>query len=279
MLKVNVSATSANFGIGFDCLGMAINIENEFIFDKCDSFKYYGFKEEYCNDSNLVKLAYCKVFEESGKDVIPVSISFRGGIPIARGLGSSSSLIVAGVFAANYYLGNIYSKDELFQICAMLEGHPDNVAPAIYGGFTASYLVDGVYKCINYPVNNLYFKVIIPPFEVKTSDARGVLPKYVSYGAAVENISRIIHLPKALNEGNLELLKELLVDKLHEPYRMKLIDGYDEIKKDVIDNGGCLVISGSGSTMLVISDKMIDFNCKYDVIDCMIGNGVICVEV
>lgn len=279
MLKVKVCATSANIGIGFDCLGMALNLENEFIFEKSDSFIYYGFKEEFCNDSNLVKVAYSKVFEYAKKDVIPVSISFKGNIPIARGLGSSSSLIVAGVFAANYYLGGIYSKDELFQICSLMEGHPDNVAPAIYGGFTASYMVDGVYKCINYPVNNLFFKLIIPPFEVKTRDARKVLPSSVSYSDAVWNISRVINLPKALNTGDLSLLKELLIDKLHEPYRMKLIDGYLDIKKSVEVNGGCLVISGSGSTMLVISDKKIDFECMYPVTDRLIGDGVILEEV
>lgn len=274
MLKVKVSATSANIGIGFDCLGMALNISNEFTFEIDDSFNYYGFKEEYCNDFNLVKLAYSKVFEYAEKDIIPVKIGFNGNIPIARGLGSSSSLIVAGVFAANYYLGGIFSKDELFQICALMEGHPDNVAPAIYGGFTASYLVNGVYKCINYPVNNLFFKIIIPPFEVKTSDARKVLPSNVSYSDAVSNISRVINLPKAFSDGDIDLLKELLIDKLHEPYRMKLIDGYIDIKKSVEDCGGCLVISGSGSTMLVISDKIIDFECKYSIIDCLIGNGV-----
>ena len=184
-------------------------------------------------------------------------------------------MIVAGVFAANYYLGDLFTIDELFNICANMEGHPDNVAPAIYGGFTASYLVGDEYKVVKYNVNSdLLFKVIIPSFEVKTSDARKVLPANLSYHDIVWNLSRIIHLPKALNDGNINLLKELLDDKLHEPYRSRLIDNFDEIKLDVTKNGGCLLISGSGSTMLVISNIDFDINTDYLTKNVSVSDGL-----
>ncbi|MBO5711604.1 MAG: hypothetical protein J6R47_02095, partial [Acholeplasmatales bacterium] len=148
-------------------------------------------------------------------------------------------------------------------------GHPDNVAPAIYGGFTASYMTNDKYKCINYEVSyKLHFYVIIPPVKVKTEDARAVLPKALTYKACVNNISKIIHLPLALKEGNIELLKELCEDELHEPYRSKLIDGYDELKEEALKHDSILLISGSGSTMLVISnDNELEnkFNSKYGI--------------
>lgn len=276
MLEINVCATSANLGIGFDCLGLALNLKNSFTFEKSDCFSYVGFDLKYANDDNLVKKAYEYTFNLAKKDVVPVKIGFKGNIPIARGLGSSSSLIVAGVFAANYYLGNIFNKDELFQICVKLEGHPDNVAPAIYGGFAASYEVDDDYKVINYPVSNdLLFNIIIPPFEVKTSEARAVLPKNVSYSDAVWNLSRMIHLPKALIDGDVNLLNDLLIDKLHEPYRSKLILDFDEIKEEVLSKKSCLVISGSGSTLLVISKEKINLNKNpYPIFSVNIGSGV-----
>ena len=276
MLEVKVCATSANLGLGFDCLGLAINIYNTFIFDKSNCFSYHGFDLKYANDNNLVKKAYEYTFKLAKKEVIPVKISFNGDIPIARGLGSSSSLIVAGVFAANYYLGNIFSKDELFQICVELEGHPDNVAPAIYGGFAASYKVDDCYKVINYPINSDFiFNIIIPPFEVKTSDARAVLPKVISYSDSIWNLSRIVHLPLALASGDIKLLKDILIDKLHEPYRCKLIPKYESIEVEVTENNSCLLISGSGSSLLVISkDDICLKNNPYPIYKVNVGCGV-----
>jgi homoserine kinase len=248
---------------------MAVDIANTFTFDNADSYSFKGFDIEFCNEDNLVCQAYKLAFKKASKKDIPVAITFKGDIPIARGLGSSSSLIVAGVMAANYYLGNIYSKEDILNICAEIEGHPDNVAPAIYGGFTASYKTDDRYKCINYEISyKLHFYVIIPPVKVKTEDARGVLPKTLTYKAAVNNISKIIHLPLALKEGNIELLKELCEDNLHEPYRSKLIEGYEELRKDALKHNSILLISGSGSTMLVISsDSELEnkFKSKYGI--------------
>ena len=269
MLQIKVNATSANVCLGFDCLGIALDITNTFTFDKSKAYSFSGFDMEFCNEDNLVCQAYKYTFNKANQKDTPVSISFKGEIPIARGLGSSSSLIVAGVMAANYYMNNIFSKEDVLNICTELEEHPDNVAPAIYGGFTASYMVNNRYKCINYEIsNNLYLYVIIPPVKVKTTDARKVLPKHLSYPQAVNNISKIIHFPKAFKDGNISFLKELCIDELHEPYRSKLIDGYDDLKKEAIKHNSILLISGSGSSMLVISnDEQLEskFNSKYGI--------------
>lgn len=146
MLRIRVEATSANVCVGFDVLGIALNLYNEFTFEKSDEFKFKGFLPEFSNiKNNMVYDSYIEVFKQLKKEPIPVTIGFNGDIPVSRGLGSSSSLIVAGVFAANEMLNRPLSKNECFDICARIEGHPDNVAPAIYGGLVASYKKDDSY--------------------------------------------------------------------------------------------------------------------------------------
>ena len=254
MLKVKVEATSANVCVGFDVLGIALNLYNEFTFKKQEEFSFKGFLDEFSQkETNLVYESYKKVFDLRGEKPIPVEIGFKGDIPVSRGLGSSSSLIVAGIFAANYFLKNKYTKEELFDIAAMLEGHPDNVAPAIYGGLVASYKKGDKYYPNLYAINkDLRFTVVIPKNKVSTHDARGVLPKELPYSDIVWNMSRIINLPRAFSDGNITLLKDLFDDRLHEPYRKKLILEYENVK-NVVDKYDCaFAISGSGSTMLII---------------------------
>ena len=260
MLKVLVEATSANLCVGFDVLGLALDLKNTFTFKKTKEFSFKGFNEEFCNkENNLVYQSYKMVFDYAKEEEVPVEISFSGDIPLSRGLGSSSSLIVAGMFAANYYLNNRFSKDELFQLATKLEGHPDNVAPAIYGGLVASYKKDELYYPNLYEVNkDLKFTVIIPPYPVSTHEARKVLPHELEYKDIVWNLSRIVNIPRAFKDGNVLLLKDLFSDKIHEPYRKKLIKDYEPIK-EILDKKDCaFAISGSGSCMLVVS-KELDF--------------------
>ena len=280
MLKVKVEATSANVCVGFDVLGIALNLYNEFTFKEQEEFSFKGFLDEFSKkETNLVYESYKKVFDLRGEKPIPVEIGFKGDIPVSRGLGSSSSLIVAGIFAANYFLKNKYTKEELFDIAAMLEGHPDNVAPAIYGGLVASYKKGDKYYPNLYAINkDLRFTVVIPKNKVSTHDARGVLPKELPYSDIVWNMSRIINLPKAFMEGNITLLKDLFDDRLHEPYRKKLILEYENVK-NVVDKYDCaFAISGSGSTMLIIS-KDLEFldelkKLGLDIKTLEVGSGV-----
>lgn len=280
MLKIKVEATSANVCVGFDVLGIALNLYNEFTFKKSSEFKFVGFEEEFSScETNLVYEAYKYVFDLAKEIIVPVEIGFIGDIPVSRGLGSSSSLIVAGIFAANYYLNNKYSKRELFDIATAIEGHPDNVAPAIYGGLVASYQKDGKYYPNIYPIHkDLKFSVVIPNVKVSTHDARGVLPHELPYEDIVWNLSRIVNLPKAFMEGNIELLKDLFSDKLHEPYRSKLIPAYRDIKNIINKYNAAFAISGSGSTMLIVS-KDLSFmdelkQIGYPVLTLEVGSGV-----
>lgn len=285
MLLVEVEATSANVSVGFDVLGLSLNLTNKFYFEKANEFGFEGFEEEFSNiNNNLVYDSYKYVFNTLNKELIPVTIKFEGDIPVSRGLGSSSSLIVAGVFAANYMLGNPLTKDEAFNICVTLEGHPDNVAPAVYGGLVASYKKDGIYYPIQYKVNdNLKFMVIIPPYKLSTHDARKVLPTSLEYKDIVNNLSRIVNIPYAFEKGDVNLLIDLFDDRLHEPYRSKLIANFDEYKSLANDNNCAFAISGSGSTMLIISNSydVFDKYNKYDLTKhkLLIGNGVTLKEV
>ena len=285
MLQVKVNATSANVCVGFDVLGLALSLDNTFTFELKDDFSFKGFLAKYaCKENNLVYASYIKVFEQLNLKPIPVEIGFTGDIPVSRGLGSSSSLIVAGVFAANYFIGNKLSKEQLLDICCQIEGHPDNVAPAILGGLVASYKTNNGYQSISYPVSNkLKFFAVIPPFELPTHKARAVLPKALEYKDIINNLSRIIHLPKAFKEGDIKLLKDLFNDKLHEPYRGSLIKGYSEIKELLADEAAAFAISGSGSTMLIIAydDSVINkiSHLGYEIKSLSVGDGVSLKEV
>ncbi len=280
MLQVRVSATSANVCVGFDVLGLALSLENVFTFEKKNEFSFKGFLPKYSNKNhNLVYDSYVNVFKRLNLEPIPVEIGFKGDIPVSRGLGSSSSLIVAGVFAANYFLNNKLTNDELLNICCEIEGHPDNVAPAVLGGLVASFKDDNGYHSISYPVSNkLKFFAVIPPFELSTHMAREVLPKALEYKDIVNNLSRIIHLPKAFNDGDVKLLKSLFNDKLHEPYRGNLIKGYNEIKEILKNEEAAFAISGSGSTMLIIAydNNVINkiSHLGYEIKELAVGDGV-----
>lgn len=280
MLQVRVSATSANVCVGFDVLGLALSLENVFTFEKKNEFSFKGFLPKYSNKNhNLVYDSYVNVFKRLNLEPIPVEIGFKGDIPVSRGLGSSSSLIVAGVFAANYFLNNKLTNDELLNICCEIEGHPDNVAPAVLGGLVASFKDDNGYHSISYPVSNkLKFFAVIPPFELSTHMAREVLPKALEYKDIVNNLSRIIHLPKAFNDGDVKLLKSLFNDKLHEPYRGNLIKGYNEIKEILRNEDAAFAISGSGSTMLIIAydNNVINkiSHLGYEIKELAVGDGV-----
>ncbi len=280
MLRIKVEATSANVCVGFDVLGISLSLYNEFTFNKANDFKFVGFDPIYSNvNNNMVYDSYVEVFKTLNKKPIPVEIGFKGDIPVSRGLGSSSSLIVAGVFAANEILGKPLTKNQCFDICARLEGHPDNVAPAIYGGLVASYKKDNSFYPNLYSINkDLKFIVIIPKYELKTHEAREVLPKSLDYASIVNNLSRIVNIPRAFEKGDMNLLIDLFNDKLHEPYRSKLIKEYEMVKGICDENKMAFAISGSGSTMLAITKDEALVN-KFKNLDCdvlllNVGSGI-----
>lgn len=264
MIKIRVPATTANLGPGFDTLGLALNLYNTFSFEKSEEYDLKGFKKEYTNENNLCLKAYKEVFKKLNKEEIKVSITLEQDIPNCGGLGSSATVIIAGVFAANAMLGNILSDNELINIACDIEGHPDNVIPAIIGSLVSSVkLENGECKYFKYSVNkDLYFNILVPDFSLNTEDMRKCLPLSVSMKDAVYNISRAVNIPYALNKGDINDLRLLLKDKLHQDYRIKYIDNAKEVFEWCEKNNCVALISGSGASLLVISDHAIDNQFK-----------------
>lgn len=258
-MKVRVPASSANLGPGFDCFGMAWQLYNELDFELGgEGLSVSGCDYRYANEDNWAYVAYKAVLERCGLSPSGLHIHFaQSDIPIGRGLGSSSALLVAGVMAANELHGLGLSKKELLDVATVLEGHPDNVAPALYGGLSASAMVAGKPVTVSYPVSErLHFTALIPPFELSTLEARRVLPHQVPRADAVFNVSRAALLLNALGSGDVELLRVSMDDRLHQPYRIPLIPGYD-ITRGLAHSCGAAAtcISGAGPTLLCVSDR------------------------
>lgn len=263
--KIKVPATSANFGIGFDTLGVAFNIYNEFEFIESSQDLVLNFDLKFNNENNLVLTSYKRFFTEFNIKYIPVTIKLiKNDVPESRGLGSSATCIVAGILAANKMSKANKSESLLLKLMTRIEGHPDNVAPAYLGGFVASTVSNNNVYPIKYNISNkLVFNVYISDFKLSTEEARKVLPKEYLRADVVHNLSRIVNLTYALSNGDFELLKVLLEDKIHEPYRIEIIEHAKELFDSIKNVGAIPLISGSGSTILSISNKDISVSDQY----------------
>lgn len=256
-ITIKTCASSANVGPGFDCLGLALDIYNTFEIELAEKDELLNVDEIYDNAENLFLRAYRYGLSMIGT-LDHIRVKFNCDIPVARGLGSSSSLIVGGLAAAGVLHGNIFSRNDLFRLAAKMEGHPDNAAPCVYGGFRASLTDDDNH----YLTRKLDFHpdwkltVLIPDFEVTTLEARKVMPNTYDKQIATTNSAKGILLCKALADGDLELLRKAATDQIHEPYRRSLIEEFDEIKEAYTkDTDGVLLISGSGSSCLGIAKR------------------------
>lgn len=255
MIRVKVPATSANLGVGFDCMGLALDWQGVFTF--CfdgPEFMISGCPKAYQNKDNLVYHAFARTLMALGKRVPVVQIHIDTPIPVARGLGSSASCIVAGVLGAVAYSGQKLPLQELLRLATLLEHHPDNVAPALYGSLCASFMENGMPYTAQFAVHEKFrFVTIIPDYEVRTEDARRILPSDMSYADAIYQMGRCATLGKALESGDEEMVRHACIDRMQEPYRSRLIPEYDEVKRLCMDLGAlAFVISGSGSTMLAV---------------------------
>lgn len=277
MISIKVPATSANMGPGFDTMGMALDIFNVFFVKKSEDLVIENVEDEFKNRDNLFVVAYDKTLSTKNLKA-NVYVKFETIIPLSRGLGSSSSLVVAGVLAANYLHNLGLSMQDMLNICNEIEGHPDNVAPCLLGGFVASVVENGIPYCQKINVDKKFkFTVMIPDFEVRTVDARAVMPKQIEIKDAVYSLSRAVSLCFALQTGDEEKLKISFDDKIHEPYRRALIPDYNDLREEVIKKGAlAFMISGSGSTCIAIStdenfSKKIDtskLKAKWELRDC-----------
>lgn len=260
MIKITVPATSANLGIGYDTLGMAVSLYSHFTFERSESLQISGCPEEFQNEGNLVYVSFVDALREWGEEPFPVRLDIQTDVPVARGLGSSSTCVVAGIMAAAALTGHTVDRAELVRLATSVEGHPDNVAPAILGGAVCSFTPEGgLPRCLRYGVSdNLRFVTVIPPYEVHTSEARKVVPQEVPLSDAVWQMGRIAGMTRGLETGDLSLIADANDDRLQEPYRRALIPDYDAIRDTCLDGGaGTLWISGSGSTLMAVTDDTI----------------------
>ena len=257
MIKVIVPATSANIAMGYDCLGMAVNLFTAVKIDEADKFSITGCDEAFQNEDNLVYQGFIQGCKHLNQSIPTISIDIQSEIPESRGLGSSSACIVAGIIGAFEYFKEDVDKDVILQIATAMEGHPDNVAPAIYGGLCMAFEdSNGHYDVIKYPVDDsYYFTAVIPDFKVSTNEARKIVPKEVKTTTVAHQLSHCLAMLNALSTGDIKQLKDAIDDRLHEPYRKKLINGFDEVKKIVEANDSVVYISGSGSTLIIISNS------------------------
>lgn len=258
MFEVKVPATSANMGPGFDCLGVALNMYNRYFFEEIEEgLVIEGCDDKFKNEDNLIYVSMKKCFEKTGYKCSGVKIVIESEIPVSRGLGSSAACIVAGVVAANEISGRVLSQKEMLEIATEIEGHPDNVAPALLGGIIVSALEDDMvlYSKIELK-KDIDFCALIPEFTLSTEAARAVLPSMIDYKQGVYNIGRVSLMISALNNGELDLLKYACRDSLHEDYRAKLIHDFYEIKSKCNEFGSLAVfLSGAGPTIMVMLKK------------------------
>ena len=259
MVKVTVPATSANVGAGFDSLGLALSMHNVFTFEEAPRVEISSTDGTRVptGNNNLVLRSARAVYEQLGLPFRGMRITQRNDIPMARGLGSSSACIVAGILGANRLAGNLPTHRQMLTLATAIEGHPDNVAPAMLGGFVTSVYDEGQVYSVKKNIDpELAFAAFIPDFRLLTSKARAALPEMVSHKDAVYNLSRAALATAAFCDGDYSLLGVATKDALHQRYRLPLIEGGDEVFDLALDQGALAVyISGAGPTIMAVVHK------------------------
>ncbi|MBD1811037.1 homoserine kinase [Microcoleus vaginatus DQ-U2] len=277
-VTVTVPATTANLGPGFDCIGAALSLYNRFQFSRLEPSATEKVKitvtgqeaaKVKTDDSNLAYQAFLKLYDRLNQSPPPVAIHIDMQVPLARGLGSSATAIVGGLVGANELAGAPLSQVQVMQLAIELEGHPDNVVPALLGGcrlaasnpppqppLTKGGQGGGSWEICDIPWHhNIVPVVAIPDFELSTAEARKVLPADYSKADAIFNAAHLGLLVRALETGNENWLRCALQDKIHQPYRQSLIKGYEAVQQAAVNAGACgMVISGAGPTLLALTD-------------------------
>ena len=254
-VTIRVPATTANLGPGFDAFGCALSLYTDVTFEETEcGLEITGCDEEFTGPDNLAYVSYCAVLSSLSEEIRGVKIHINADIPIGRGLGSSAALLVAGAMGANVLRGNRLSTQGLLNITNAMEGHPDNLAPAFYGGLTASMVDNGLPVTVNFPLHPQWDIIaLIPDFPLATTYARSVLPTQLPRADAIYNISHGAMVLKALELGDEKLLRTAMQDRLHQPYRKSLIQDYDAIETLVRTTGAGFCLSGAGPTLLCIT--------------------------
>src|SRR5438094_7831242 len=252
---VRVPASTSNLGPGFDCLGVALRIYNTITMAHSASRRHVHLR--------IVSEAAHRFFKEARRRAFLFSCSAAEKIPRSRGLGSSATIRLGILLALNRLSGTPLERLTIFQLCAELEGHPDNVAPATFGGFT---VVGSARRADQTPQSGgpvvqrfavsprLHFVLFVPELEIRTSRARNVLPSKISHTAAVQNCANVCALTAAFVSQDYQKLLGVLADHLHQPFRAKLIPFLPRVIA-AAEKAGALgaFLSGSGSTVAAVT--------------------------
>ena len=256
---VSVPASTANLGAGFDCLALALGLRNTVEFYEIKQgleidVEGEGAERVPVDTTHLTLRAAEKVFEKVGRRPEGLRIHAINGIPLGSGMGSSAAAIVGGVAAANALVDGRLSREALLRIAHEVEGHPDNVAAALFGGLTLVSAVDGelLIKSLALPPTKVV--IVLPDLKLSTAEARAALPAQVPLKDAVFNIGRALFTVQALTQSDYELMRFAIADRLHQPYRKKLVTGYDAVVMEARKAGAVAVaLSGAGPSLVAFS--------------------------
>lgn len=265
-VNITVPATTANLGPGFDCIGAALTLYNQFQFSRLEPGTDTSARITVAgveavrvktDASNLAYQAFVMLYRHLAQTPPSIQIDIQLGVPLARGLGSSATAIVGGLVGANQLAGSPLDQTEVMELAIALEGHPDNVIPALLGGCRlAATKESNEWEICDIPWHESVVPVVaIPDFELSTKKARRVLPEQVSRADAIFNTAHLGLLLRGLETGQKDWIKAALQDKLHQPYRQALIPGYEAVRSAVMAAGAYgVVISGAGPTLLALVD-------------------------
>lgn len=251
-VSVRVPATIANLGPGFDALGLAVSLycEANAVAADADSFVYNGDADRFGTD-NLMHTGWREAHRVLGVSAPPVQLQCHNQIPLARGLGSSSAALVAGAALADAVQGGRLGRSGVLRLCAALEGHPDNVAPAVLGGFTTSVMVAREVSSAQFDLSpKISVLVSVPDFELKTSEARDALPTMYSRADLVYNLSRSALWVAAVASGDYALLREACRDRAHQPYRAQFVPNLEQTIIEALNAGALAAfLNGAGPSL------------------------------
>lgn len=280
MIRVNIPATSANLGPGFDCMGLALQLYNTITVEPEQPFKI-SLTGTYsdgipADETNLVWKTMCHFWNLIQYPTPSVSLTFENHIPPSRGLGSSSAAIVGGLVVANTLAGSPYTKYQLLQVATALEGHPDNVTPALYGGVTLSIpTAEGILPRVLTQSPKVKAVVVIPDTPLNTTKARGILKPDVSRKDAVFNISHAGLLIEAFIREEYSLLKEGMRDMLHQSQRAVLMPGLLETLDAALQAGAYgAALSGSGPTLIALIPDNSLIDVSQSMLNMMKQSGI-----
>lgn len=280
MVRVQVPATTANLGPGFDCLGMALQIYNTVEMSETTSGVHIEVHGEGSADiprdeNNMVLFAARKVFKQAGYQLTGIKIKLLNNIPVARGLGSSTAAIVGGIIAANIISGNTMNMKDILNLAFSIEGHPDNITASVMGGIVIAIPTEGEIKYQKIPPpKNLRAIVTIPDFQLSTRTSREVLPQQLPMSDVIFNLGRTALLISALYTGDLNQFSIAMEDRIHQPHRTPLVPGMKKVFAAAkLAGAKGITLSGSGPTIIAYSDENVDLIARV-MRDTFRQNGV-----